>query len=65
MSRKTLRQALEQRAHMTQLPGLEIIRPAWLRKLRYHLDDGAAIESVLIRIYTFDPVCVDTARLSH
>ena len=58
---KTLRQALEQRAHMTQLPGLEVYQASdGTRKLRYQLDDGAAIESVLIREPTRLTLCVST-----
>ena len=58
---KTLRQALEQRAHMTQLPGLEVYRASdGTRKLRYQLDDGAVIESVLIREATRLTLCVST-----
>ena len=58
---KTLRQALGQRAHLTQLPGLEVYQASdGTRKLRYHLDDGAAIESVLIREATRLTLCVST-----
>jgi 23S rRNA (adenine2503-C2)-methyltransferase len=58
---KTLRQTLEQRVHLTQLPGLEIYQASdGTRKLRYHLDDGAAIESVLIREPRRLTLCVST-----
>jgi 23S rRNA (adenine2503-C2)-methyltransferase len=58
---KALRQALEQRARISQLPGLEVSRASdGTRKLRYQLDDGAAIESVLIREPRRLTLCVST-----
>jgi 23S rRNA (adenine2503-C2)-methyltransferase len=58
---KVLRQALAQRAQITQLPGLEVYRADdGTRKLRYQLDDGAAIESVLIREPTRLTLCLST-----
>ena len=58
---KALRQALEQRAQITQLPGLAVYQASdGTRKLRYQLDDGAAIESVLIREPTRLTLCVST-----
>jgi 23S rRNA (adenine2503-C2)-methyltransferase len=58
---KALRQALEQRAHMTQLPGLQVYQASdGTRKLRYQLDDRAVIESVLIREPTRLTLCLST-----
>lgn len=58
---KTLRQALEQRAQITQLPGLAVYQASdGTRKLRYQLDDGAVIESVLIREPTRLTLCLST-----
>ncbi len=58
---KALRQVLEQQAQMTQLSGLEVYRASdGTRKLRYQLDDGAVIESVLIREPTRLTLCVST-----
>jgi 23S rRNA (adenine2503-C2)-methyltransferase len=58
---KPLRLALEQRAQITQLPGLQIYRASdGTRKLRYRLDDGATIESVLIREPTRLTLCLST-----
>jgi 23S rRNA (adenine2503-C2)-methyltransferase len=58
---KSLRQALEQRARLTQLPGLEVYGAGdGTRKLRYQLEDGAVIESVLIREPTRLTLCVST-----
>jgi 23S rRNA (adenine2503-C2)-methyltransferase len=58
---KTLRQALAQRAQITQLPGLAVYQASdGTRKLRYHLDDGAVIESVLIREPTRLTLCLST-----
>jgi 23S rRNA (adenine2503-C2)-methyltransferase len=58
---KALRQTLEQRAQISQLPGLEVSRADdGTRKLRYQLDDGAAIESVLIREPIRLTLCVST-----
>jgi 23S rRNA (adenine2503-C2)-methyltransferase len=58
---KALRQVLGQQAQITQLPGLMIYRASdGTRKLRYQLDDGAVIESVLIREPTRLTLCVST-----
>jgi 23S rRNA (adenine2503-C2)-methyltransferase len=58
---KALRQALEQHSQITQLPGLEVYRASdGTRKLRYRLDDQAAIESVLIREPTRLTLCLST-----
>jgi 23S rRNA (adenine2503-C2)-methyltransferase len=58
---KTLRQALEPRARITQLPGLAVHQASdGTRKLRYQLDDGAVIESVLIREPTRLTLCLST-----
>ncbi len=58
---KALRQALEQRAQITQLSDLEVYQASdGTRKLRYQLDDGAVIESVLIREPTRLTLCVST-----
>ncbi len=58
---KALRQALEQHAQMTQLPGLVVYQASdGTCKLRYQLDDGAVIESVLIREPTRLTLCVST-----
>jgi 23S rRNA (adenine2503-C2)-methyltransferase len=58
---KALRRALEARAWITQLPGLEVYRAGdGTRKLRYQLDDGAVIESVLIREPTRLTLCLST-----
>ena len=58
---KALRQTLEQHAQISQLPGLEVSRADdGTRKLRYQLDDGAAIESVLIREPIRLTLCVST-----
>jgi 23S rRNA (adenine2503-C2)-methyltransferase len=58
---KSLRQTLEQRAHITQLAGREVYHAGdGTRKLRYQLRDGAAIESVLIREPTRLTLCLST-----
>jgi 23S rRNA (adenine2503-C2)-methyltransferase len=58
---KTLRHLLEQRAQMTQLPAPEVYQAGdGTRKLRYHFDDGAVIESVLIREPARLTLCVST-----
>jgi 23S rRNA (adenine2503-C2)-methyltransferase len=58
---KALRQALQQRAQITQLPSFEVLRASdGTRKLRYQLDGGAAIESVLIREPTRLTLCLST-----
>jgi 23S rRNA (adenine2503-C2)-methyltransferase len=58
---KALRQALEQRAYMTQLPGLQVYPASdGTRKLRYLLDDQAVIESVLIREPRRLTLCLST-----
>jgi 23S rRNA (adenine2503-C2)-methyltransferase len=58
---KALRQVLQQRAQITQLPGLKVYRASdGTRKLRYQLDDGAVIESVLIREPTRLTLCLST-----
>jgi 23S rRNA (adenine2503-C2)-methyltransferase len=56
-----LRQTLEQRAQITQLPGPELYQASdGTRKLRYQLDDGAVIESVLIRQPRRLTLCLST-----
>src|SRR5262245_50674401 len=58
---KALRQTLEARAQITQLPGLTVYHASdGTRKLRYQLDDRAVIESVLIREPTRLTLCVST-----
>jgi 23S rRNA (adenine2503-C2)-methyltransferase len=58
---KALRQTLEERAQITHLPGLQVYHANdGTRKLRYQLDDGAAIESVLIREPTRLTLCLST-----
>jgi 23S rRNA (adenine2503-C2)-methyltransferase len=58
---KALRQALEQRAHLTQLPGLQVYQAGdGTRKLRYQLADQAVIESVLIREPRRLTLCLST-----
>jgi 23S rRNA (adenine2503-C2)-methyltransferase len=58
---KGLRRLLEQQAQLTQLSGLTLHRADdGTRKLRYQLDDGAVIESVLIREPTRLTLCVST-----
>jgi 23S rRNA (adenine2503-C2)-methyltransferase len=58
---KALRQALEQRAQITQLAGLEVYHASdGTRKLRYQLDHGAVIESVLIREPRRLTLCLST-----
>jgi 23S rRNA (adenine2503-C2)-methyltransferase len=58
---KALRQALEERAQITQLPNLaRYLASDGTRKLRYQLDDGAAIESVLIREPKRLTLCLST-----
>jgi 23S rRNA (adenine2503-C2)-methyltransferase len=58
---KALRHALEQRAQITQLPNLEVYQASdGTRKLRYQLDDGAVIESVLIREPRRLTLCLST-----
>jgi 23S rRNA (adenine2503-C2)-methyltransferase len=58
---KSLRQALEQRAQISHLPGLECYHASdGTRKLRYQLADGAVIESVLIREPTRLTLCLST-----
>ena len=58
---KALRQTLEQRAQITQLPGPELYQASdGTRKLRYQLDDGAVIESVLIRQPRRLTLCLST-----
>jgi 23S rRNA (adenine2503-C2)-methyltransferase len=58
---KALRQTLEQRAQITHLAGLEVYQASdGTRKLRYRLDDGAVIESVLIREPTRLTLCLST-----
>ncbi len=56
-----LRQALEQRAQLRQLPSLALYQASdGTRKLRYQLDDGAVIESVLIREPRRLTLCLST-----
>ena len=58
---KALRQTLEERAQITHLPGLQVYHANdGTHKLRYQLDDGAAIESVLIREPTRLTLCLST-----
>ena len=58
---KALREALEQRAQITQLPNLEVYQASdGTRKLRYQLHDGAVIESVLIREPKRLTLCLST-----
>jgi 23S rRNA (adenine2503-C2)-methyltransferase len=58
---KALRQALQQRAQITQLSGLQVYRASdGTRKLRYQLDDGSVIESVLIRQPARLTLCLST-----
>jgi 23S rRNA (adenine2503-C2)-methyltransferase len=58
---KSLRQALEQRARISRLAGLEVSEAGdGTRKLRFQLDDGAAVESVLMREPTRVTLCVST-----
>jgi 23S rRNA (adenine2503-C2)-methyltransferase len=58
---KSLRQALEQQAQISRLSGLEISQASdGTRKLRFQLDDGAAIESVLMREPTRLTLCLST-----
>ena len=58
---KALRQALELRSHITQLPGVEVYQASdGTRKLRYQLADPAVIESVLIREPTRLTLCLST-----
>jgi 23S rRNA (adenine2503-C2)-methyltransferase len=58
---KWLRQALAQCAQIGRLPDPEVYDASdGTRKLRYQLDDGAAIESVLIREPTRLTLCLST-----
>jgi 23S rRNA (adenine2503-C2)-methyltransferase len=58
---KSLRQALEQQAQISRLAGLGVSQAGdGTRKLRFRLDDGAAIESVLIREPTRLTLCLST-----
>jgi 23S rRNA (adenine2503-C2)-methyltransferase len=58
---KALRQALEARTCISQLPRPEVdVAGDGTRKLRYPLDDGAVIESVLIREPTRLTLCLST-----
>jgi 23S rRNA (adenine2503-C2)-methyltransferase len=58
---KALRESLEQRAQITQLPSLALSQASdGTRKLRYQFEDGAAIESVLIREPKRLTLCLST-----
>jgi 23S rRNA (adenine2503-C2)-methyltransferase len=58
---KALRQALEERAQITQLSNPQVYQASdGTRKLRYQLDDGAVIESVLIHEPTRLTLCLST-----
>lgn len=58
---KSLRQALQQQAQITRLSGLEVSHARdGTRKLRCQLDDGAAVESVLIREPPRLTLCLST-----
>jgi 23S rRNA (adenine2503-C2)-methyltransferase len=58
---KSLRATLEKRAHLSRLPGVTVDHANdGTRKLRFQLDDGAAIESVLIREPTRLTLCLST-----
>jgi 23S rRNA (adenine2503-C2)-methyltransferase len=58
---KALRQVLEQRSQLTQLPGPQVYQASdGTRKLRYHLDDTVVIESVLIREPRRLTLCLST-----
>jgi 23S rRNA (adenine2503-C2)-methyltransferase len=58
---KTLRQTLKAHTCMSHLPAPEVyVASDGTRKLRYHLDDGAVIESVLIREPTRVTLCLST-----
>jgi 23S rRNA (adenine2503-C2)-methyltransferase len=58
---KALRQMLAARACIGRLPRPEVdLASDGTRKLRYHLDDGAVIESVLIREPTRLTLCLST-----
>ena len=58
---KSLRQALEQQARISRLSGLAVSQAGdGTRKLRFQLDDGAAVESVLMREPTRLTLCLST-----
>jgi 23S rRNA (adenine2503-C2)-methyltransferase len=58
---KALRQALAQRAQIGRLADPEVYQAGdGTRKLRYHLDDGAVIDSVLIREPRRLTLCLST-----
>jgi 23S rRNA (adenine2503-C2)-methyltransferase len=58
---KSLRQTLEQQAQISRLAGLEVSQASDATcKLRFRLDDGAVIESVLIREPTRLTLCLST-----
>jgi 23S rRNA (adenine2503-C2)-methyltransferase len=58
---KSLRQALEQQARISRLSGPEVSQAGdGTRKLRFQLDDGAAVESVLMREPTRVTLCLST-----
>jgi 23S rRNA (adenine2503-C2)-methyltransferase len=58
---KSLREALGQQTQITRLSGLEVSHAGdGTRKLRFQLDGGAAVESVLIREPTRLTLCLST-----
>jgi 23S rRNA (adenine2503-C2)-methyltransferase len=58
---KSLRQALEQQAQISRLSAPEVSHASdGTRKLRFQLDDGAAVESVLIREPARLTLCLST-----
>lgn len=58
---KALRQTLEERAYISHLPRPTVyVANDGTRKLRYRLDDGAVLESVLIREPTRLTLCLST-----
>ncbi len=58
---KSLRQALQHHAQISRLTGLELSHARdGTRKLRFQLDDGAAVESVLIREPARLTLCLST-----
>jgi 23S rRNA (adenine2503-C2)-methyltransferase len=58
---KSLRQVLEQHTQITRLVGPEVSQASdGTRKLRFQLDDGAAVESVLIREPSRLTLCLST-----
>jgi 23S rRNA (adenine2503-C2)-methyltransferase len=58
---KSLRQALEENACISRLSGLEVSQASdGTRKLRFQLEDGAAVESVLMQEPTRVTLCLST-----